>query len=353
MSWRPCAACFASRHGALPSGGRGGCAPTVGARLSCVARCGPPRARAVTRNASRVRRARTKRRPIVVLCDVSGSMDRYSRHLLVFAHAIGRRERVETFAFSTHLTRITHLLRHGDIDAALDHVASQVHDIGGGTRIADALHAFQRDHARRVLGHGAVVLIISDGWDRGDPDQLGREMARLRRSCYRLIWLNPLLGSSAYQPETRGMAAALPHCDDFLSAHNVDGARRAWEAARAAAASRQSVDARRRRRARRKRRSKQKAEQARKSDRDRLRAHLQAAETFLGNGLAQRDCVERRRLRCLGWRRRYRWGCAADPFGGRDSICRRRTSIAGRRRGWRRCLERRLDAFGRLSDEVA
>lgn len=175
-------------------------------------------------DAQRLARAsmRTKRRPIVILCDVSGSMDRYSRHLLVFAHAIGRRERVETFAFSTHLTRITHLLRHGDIAAALDHVASQVHDIGGGTRIADALHTFQRDHGRRVLGHGAVVLIISDGWDRGDPDQLGREMARLRRSCYRLIWLNPLLGSAAYQPETRGMAAALPYCDDFLSAHNVD-----------------------------------------------------------------------------------------------------------------------------------
>ncbi len=166
--------------------------------------------------------AQTKRRPIVILCDVSGSMDRYSRHLLVFAQVIGRKERVETFAFSTHLTRITHLLRHSDIDSALDHVASQVHDIGGGTRIAEALHTFQRDHARRVLGHGAVVLIISDGWDRGDPDQLGREMARLRRSCHRLIWLNPLLGSAAYQPETRGMAAALPHCDDFLSAHSVD-----------------------------------------------------------------------------------------------------------------------------------
>ena len=166
--------------------------------------------------------ASTKRRPLVILCDVSGSMDRYSRHLLVFAHVIGTRERVETFAFSTHLTRITHLLRHGDIDSALDHVATEVHDIGGGTRIADALHTFQRDHARRVLGHGAVVLIISDGWDRGDPEQLGREMARLRRSCHRLIWLNPLLGSSAYQPETRGMAAALPHIDDFLSAHNVD-----------------------------------------------------------------------------------------------------------------------------------
>jgi len=166
--------------------------------------------------------SRTKRRPIVILCDVSGSMDRYSRYLLVFAHAISRRERVETFAFSTHLTRITHLLRHGDIDSALDHVAGHVHDIGGGTRTADALHTFQRVHARRVLGHGAIVLIISDGWDRGDPDQLGREMARLRRSCHRLIWLNPLLGSTAYQPETRGMAAALPHCDDFLSAHSVE-----------------------------------------------------------------------------------------------------------------------------------
>jgi uncharacterized protein with von Willebrand factor type A (vWA) domain len=175
-------------------------------------------------DAPRLARAstRTKRRPIVILCDVSGSMDRYSRLLLVFAHAIGRRERVETFAFSTHLTRITHLLRHGDIDSALDHVASQVQDIGGGTRIADALHTFQRMHARRVLGHGAIVLIISDGWDRGDPDQLSHEMARLRRSCHRLIWLNPLLGSSAYQPETRGMAAALPHCDDFLSAHSIE-----------------------------------------------------------------------------------------------------------------------------------
>jgi uncharacterized protein with von Willebrand factor type A (vWA) domain len=129
---------------------------------------------------------------------------------------------VETFAFSTHLTRITHLLRHGDIDSALDHVAGQVHDIGGGTRIADALRTFSRVHARRVLGHGAIVLIISDGWDRGDPEQLGQEMARLRRSCHRLIWLNPLLGSTAYLPETRGMAAALPHCDDFLSAHSVE-----------------------------------------------------------------------------------------------------------------------------------
>ena len=174
--------------------------------------------------AVRVTRARPlrRRRPIVVICDVSGSMDRYSRELLVFVHAISRRERVEAFAFSTGLTRITHLLRHGDIDAALDHVSGQVHDIGGGTRIAEALHEFHRVYARRVLGHGAVVLLISDGWDRGDPEALGQEMARLRRSCHRLIWLNPLLGGADYRPETRGMLAALPHCDDFLPAHNVE-----------------------------------------------------------------------------------------------------------------------------------
>ncbi len=166
--------------------------------------------------------ARWRSRPIVILCDVSGSMDRYSRQLLVFAHAVGRRQHVETFAFSTHLTRITHLLRRGDPDRSLAEVAGQVHDIGGGTRIADSLHDFHRHYGRRVLGHGAVVLLISDGWDRGDPERLAAEMARLRRSCHRLIWLNPLLGSRDYRPETRGMRAALPHCDDFVAAHSVD-----------------------------------------------------------------------------------------------------------------------------------
>ena len=167
-------------------------------------------------------RVRLRRRPLVILCDVSGSMDRYSRQLLVFAHALGRRDHVETFAFSTRLTRITHLLRRGDIDEALDHIAEQVHDIGGGTRIGAALHDFNRLYARRVLGHGAVVLIISDGWDRGDIDVLAEEMARLRRSCHRLIWLNPLLGAAGYEPQTRGMVAALEHVDDFLAAHSVD-----------------------------------------------------------------------------------------------------------------------------------
>lgn len=173
--------------------------------------------------ATRLARAspRPQRRPIVILCDVSGSMDRYSRQLLVFAHAVSRRQRVETFAFSTRLTRVTPLLRRGDIDRCLDDVAGQVHDIGGGTRIADSLHEFRRRFARRVLGHGAVVLLISDGWDRGDPAQLAAEMARLQRSCHRLIWLNPLLGSRDYRPETRGMAAALPYCDDFVAGHSV------------------------------------------------------------------------------------------------------------------------------------
>jgi hypothetical protein len=124
--------------------------------------------------------------------------------------------------FSTRLSRITHLLRRREIDDALADTAEQVHDIGGGTRIGESLRSFNRRYARRVLGHGAVVLIISDGWDRGEVAVLEREMSRLSRSCHRLIWLNPLLGSEAYAPEARGMAAALPYCDDFLAAHNVD-----------------------------------------------------------------------------------------------------------------------------------
>ena len=167
------------------------------------------------------RRPRLRRRPLVLLCDVSGSMERYSRLLLIFAHAIARREDVETFVFSTRLTRVTRLLRRRDLDRALDGVGHSVHDFSGGTRIGEALHEFNRKWARRVLGHGAVVIIISDGWDRGDVGLLERELARLRRSAQRLIWLNPLLGSEGYEPLTRGMAAALPHCDDFLAAHSV------------------------------------------------------------------------------------------------------------------------------------
>jgi uncharacterized protein with von Willebrand factor type A (vWA) domain len=167
------------------------------------------------------RQPRLRRRPLVLLCDVSGSMERYSRLLLIFAHAIARREDVETFVFSTRLTRITRMLRRRDLDRALGEVGKTVHDFSGGTRIGQAVGEFNRRWARRVLGHGAVVILVSDGWDRGDPEQLAVELSRLRRMSHRLIWLNPLLGSEGYEPVTRGMAAALPHTDDFLAAHNV------------------------------------------------------------------------------------------------------------------------------------
>src|SRR6266446_5887467 len=167
------------------------------------------------------RRPRLRRRPLVLVCDVSGSMERYSRLLMIFAHAISRREDLEAFVFSTRLTRITRLLRHRDLDRALASVSKGVQDFSGGTRIGDALADFNRRWARRVLGHGAVVIIVSDGWDRGDPAQLTAELVHLRRSAHRLIWLNPLIGSEGYEPLTRGMAAALPYCDDFLAAHNV------------------------------------------------------------------------------------------------------------------------------------
>jgi uncharacterized protein with von Willebrand factor type A (vWA) domain len=169
---------------------------------------------------TRLRRA--KQRDLVLLCDISGSMDRYSRLLLQFVHtvrhAVGN---VEAFVFGTRLTRITRQLRHREIQEALDDVAASVADWAGGTRIGESLHTFNRNWARRVLGRGAIVIIISDGWDRGDIGMLAREMERLQRSSYRLIWLNPLLGSAGYRPQTVGMKAALPFIDNFLPAHNL------------------------------------------------------------------------------------------------------------------------------------
>jgi len=168
------------------------------------------------------RTRKTKRLPFVILCDISGSMERYARVLLQFIYAISSElDRVESFVFSTRLTRITRQLQTRDVDTALDEAAHAVHDWAGGTRIGAALRAFNYDWARRVLGQGAVVLIISDGWDRGDVDLLAREMDRLHRSCHRLIWLNPLLGSANYEPLVRGIQAALPHIDDFLPVHNL------------------------------------------------------------------------------------------------------------------------------------
>jgi uncharacterized protein len=168
------------------------------------------------------RRRRLTPRPLVVLCDVSGSMERYSRMLLLFAHAlIKRRPRVEAFLFSTHLTRVTRQMRQRRPDAALSAMSRDVTDWSGGTRIGEALHTFNQRWARRVLNGGPVVLLISDGWDRGDPLQLVREIARLQRSCRRLVWLNPLIGTADYAPLTRGLQAALPYVDDFLPARTL------------------------------------------------------------------------------------------------------------------------------------
>ena len=161
-------------------------------------------------------------RPLVLLCDISGSMERYTRLLLNFTYALKTAStRVEAFVFATRLTRITHLLRSHDVDAALNRVMASVDDWSGGTRIGEAIETFNRRYARRVLSHGATVAIISDGWDRGDANQMRSAIARLQRSCHRLIWMNPLMGAPGYEPLTLGLQAALPFVDDFLPAHNL------------------------------------------------------------------------------------------------------------------------------------
>jgi uncharacterized protein len=161
-------------------------------------------------------------RPIVILADVSGSMDRYSRMLLAFASGLTRSARqVESFVFATRLTRVSRFVSAATGYRVVSRMVRDLHDWGGGTRIGEALRTFNTTWARRVMRHGPVILIVSDGWDRGDPQLLARELARLRRRCSRLIWLNPLLGSAGYEPLTRGMQAALEHIDDFMPAHNL------------------------------------------------------------------------------------------------------------------------------------
>jgi uncharacterized protein with von Willebrand factor type A (vWA) domain len=169
------------------------------------------------------REIKRKPRPLVIICDISGSMSLYSRLLLHFIHTISNGlMNVEAFVFGTRLTRITRQLKRRDVDDAVRDVSKSVQDWSGGTRIGDALHYFNHYWARRVLGRGAVVLIISDGWDRGEAGVLQAEMDRLQHSCHRLIWLNPLLGSPDYRPLTIGMKTALPYIDNFLPAHNLD-----------------------------------------------------------------------------------------------------------------------------------
>jgi len=161
--------------------------------------------------------------PLVVLCDISGSMSRYSRMFLHFLHTITNdRDRVHTFVFGTRLTNITRHLRHRDVDVALAGVSAAVADWSGGTRIGSSLKEFNLRWSRRVLGQNAVVLLITDGLDRDLGKDLGPEMERLHKSCRKLIWLNPLLRYEAFEPRPLGVRVMLPHCDAFLPAHNID-----------------------------------------------------------------------------------------------------------------------------------
>ncbi|AZB60505.1 vWA domain-containing protein [Cereibacter sphaeroides] len=176
--------------------------------------------------------ALARRRPalrwpnLIVLCDISGSMSLYSRLVLQFIHAVANRKgqgwaRVHAFTFGTRLTNITRHLRRRDVDAALAAAGAEAQDWSGGTRIGECLHIFNRDWSRRVLGQGAVVLLITDGLDRGDPAALSREMERLHLSARRLIWLNPLLRWEGFAPRAGGIRAMLPHVDSLRAAHSV------------------------------------------------------------------------------------------------------------------------------------
>ncbi|MHA6685457.1 vWA domain-containing protein [Mesorhizobium sp. A556] len=161
--------------------------------------------------------------PLVVLADISGSMSQYTRIFLHFLHALTeKRRRVHTFVFGTRLTNLTRQMRHRDPDDALADCSATVKDWSGGTRIGDTLYEFNRLWSRRVLGQGAVVLLITDGLERDDVGGLSEEMERLQKSCRRLIWLNPLLRFDGFEPKARGVRAMLPHVDEFRSVHNLD-----------------------------------------------------------------------------------------------------------------------------------
>ncbi len=168
------------------------------------------------------RRRRLERPRVVLLCDVSGSMERYSRFLLRFLLAAGRDRDVESFVFSTRLTRLTPWLSASHVDQALDSLGTRVHDWSGGTRIGECLDEFVRKHGRSLLGQRTIVVILSDGLDRGDVNLLERAMRAMHRKAKKLIWLNPLLASSQYEPAARGMRAALPHIDTFAPGHNLE-----------------------------------------------------------------------------------------------------------------------------------
>jgi len=165
----------------------------------------------------------TRHPPLVVLCDISGSMSRYSRMFLHFLHAITNdRDRVHTLVFGTRLTNITRHLRNRDVDIAMNRVTAAIQDWAGGTRIGACLAEFNRKWSRRLLGQNAVVLLISDGLDRDIGEGLGAEMERLHKSCRKLVWLNPLLRYEGFQPRPAGVRAMLPHVDAFMPVHNIE-----------------------------------------------------------------------------------------------------------------------------------
>jgi len=169
------------------------------------------------------REPRRRPPPLVILCDISGSMSRYSRMFLHFMHAITNdRDRVYCFTFGTRLNNISRALRNKDVDVALQKASAQVEDWSGGTRIGQTLHEFNNRWSRRVLGQGAVVLLITDGLDREGAAGLTEEMERLHKSCARLVWLNPLLRYGGYEPKSQGNKAMLPHVDEFRPVHNLE-----------------------------------------------------------------------------------------------------------------------------------
>jgi uncharacterized protein with von Willebrand factor type A (vWA) domain len=164
--------------------------------------------------------------PLVAICDISGSMSRYAQILLHFLHAVANdRDRVQIFLFGTRLTNITRQLKHRDPEIAFQLVSHAVPDWSGGTRIGEALGLFNRHWSRRVLGQGAVVLLVTDGLDRDGAAGLSENMERLHKSCARLIWLNPLLRWDGFEPRSQGIRAMLPHVDEFRPVHNLDSLR--------------------------------------------------------------------------------------------------------------------------------
>jgi uncharacterized protein with von Willebrand factor type A (vWA) domain len=172
-------------------------------------------------NRRTLQRTRVARR-VVIIADISGSMAAYSRSLIRYAHAaVSARSRVEAFALGTRLTRLTRELDTRDPDQALQRAANSVEDWSGGTRLGEGLQQFNDDWGTRGMARGAVIVILSDGWDRGEPERLASEMARLSRVAHRIVWVNPLKASDGYAPLAQGMAAALPYVDDFIEGHSL------------------------------------------------------------------------------------------------------------------------------------